>query len=63
MFFLSQGKISKKTREKKRMKKVLGILAISCICILLGLSVRWNKDKDVSLAILADNCGKWCEMI
>ena len=31
------------------MKKVLGILLLSCICILLGLSVRWNKERDVSL--------------
>ena len=31
------------------MKKVLGILLLSCICILLGLSVRWSRDKDVSL--------------
>ena len=31
------------------MKKVLGILLISCICLLLGLSVRWSKEKNISL--------------
>ena len=31
------------------MKKVLGILLLSCICMLLGLSVKWSRDKDVSL--------------
>ncbi len=31
------------------MKKVLGILMLSCICILLGLSVRWSKEKGISL--------------
>ena len=31
------------------MKKIIGILALSCICILLGLSVKWSKEKDISL--------------
>ena len=31
------------------MKKVLGILVLSCICILLGLSVKWSREKDISL--------------
>jgi len=31
------------------MKKVLGILLLSCICILLGLSVKWSKDTNISL--------------
>lgn len=31
------------------MKKVFGILVISCICILLGLSVRWSRERGVSL--------------
>lgn len=31
------------------MKKVLGILMLACVCIALGLSVRWSRDRDVSL--------------
>lgn len=31
------------------MKKVLGILIISSFCIILGLSVRWSREKNVSL--------------
>ena len=31
------------------MKKVVGILVISCICIMLGLSVKWGREKDLSL--------------
>ena len=31
------------------MKKVFGILVLSCMCILLGLSVRWSRAKDISL--------------
>ena len=31
------------------MKKVFGILLLSCICILLGLSVRWGRDRGLSL--------------
>lgn len=31
------------------MKKVFGILFLSCLCILLGLSVKWSREKDVSL--------------
>lgn len=31
------------------MKKVFGILVISCICILLGLSVRWGRERGISL--------------
>ena len=31
------------------MKKVLGILILSVVCILLGLSVKWSREKDVSL--------------
>ena len=46
---LSRDKLAIKNEKEKIMKKVLGILLLSCICILLGLSVRWNKDRDVSL--------------
>ena len=31
------------------MKKVLGILLLSCVCILLGLSVRWSRERGLSL--------------
>ena len=31
------------------MKKVFGILTVACICIALGMSVRWNRERDVSL--------------
>ena len=31
------------------MKKVLGILLLSVVCILLGLSVGWSREQDVTL--------------
>ena len=31
------------------MKRVIATLVVSCICILLGLSVKWNKEKGISL--------------
>ena len=31
------------------MKKIFGILMVTCICIALGLSVRWSRDSDISL--------------
>lgn len=31
------------------MKKVFGILVLSVVCILLGLSVKWSRGKDLSL--------------
>ena len=37
------------------MKKLLGILLLSCVCILLGLSVRWNRDKNLSLVSPSEN--------
>ena len=37
------------------MKKVLGILALSCICIMLGLSVKWSRDKSISLISMLEN--------
>ncbi len=36
------------------MKRVIGILVVSCICILLGLSVKWNKEKGLSLVDCSD---------
>lgn len=53
MFFLPVDKIRIKSKREKFMKKILGILALSCICILLGLSVKWYKDRDVSLVFRA----------
>ena len=37
------------------MKKILGILLLSCVCILLGLSVRWSREKNISLVSLDNN--------
>ena len=37
------------------MKKVFGILIISCICMLLGLSIRWGRERNVSLAVATIN--------
>jgi len=31
------------------MKKVIGMLMVVFICILLGLSVKWGKESDISL--------------
>ena len=31
------------------MKKVLGILGVALICMLLGISVEWARESDVSL--------------
>ena len=36
------------------MKKILGILSVSCLCILLGLSVKWSREQSITLAML---CG------
>ena len=44
------------------MKRVIGILVVSCICILLGLSVKWNKEKGFSLVGYADKSEFWLEM-
>ena len=45
------------------MKKVLGILLLSCICILLGLSVKWSRDRNISLVSYCYNCEKTAEML
>ena len=40
------------------MKKVFGILLLSCVCMLLGLSVKWSRSRNVSLVnveIVSDN--------
>ena len=31
------------------MKRFFGILLLSCICMLLGLSVKWSRANDISL--------------
>lgn len=49
MFFVLPGKIRIQPLQGEGMKKIIGILALSCICILLGLSVKWSKEKDISL--------------
>lgn len=37
------------------MKKILGILLLSCVCILLGLSVKWSREENISLVSLDNN--------
>ena len=37
------------------MKKVLGILGLCCICILLGLSIKWSIAENISLVSAASN--------
>lgn len=49
MYFFQRDKIMILSHQGGSMKKVFGILVISCICILLGLSVRWSKEKGLSL--------------
>lgn len=48
MFLLLRDKILLK-KEERRVKKVLGILVLTSFCILLGLSVGWSRERDVSL--------------
>lgn len=31
------------------MKKILGILVLTSVCILLGLSVGWSRERGVTL--------------
>ena len=45
------------------MKKVLGILLISCICILLGLSVKWSIERNLSLVSSIEFCEKGLNML
>ncbi len=33
------------------MKKILGILMVVCICIALGISVGWFRERDVSMVL------------
>lgn len=49
MFFLPCDTIIIKQKQGVGMKKVIGILAIVCICVLLGISVEYNRENDVSL--------------
>ena len=63
MFFLFYGKISILNHNGGSMKKVLGILLLSCICILLGLSVKWSRDRNISLVSYCYNCEKTAEML
>lgn len=41
------------------MKKVFGILIISCICMLLGLSIKWSRERNVSLAVASRIDGEY----
>lgn len=33
------------------MKKILGIVALAGVCMLLGLSVRWSRERDLTLVL------------
>ena len=39
------------------MKKILGIIGLSCACILLGLSVKWSIAENISLRSSLANLG------
>ena len=39
------------------MKKILGIVALAAVCMLLGLSVRWSKERDLTL-VLSEHSGE-----
>ncbi len=39
------------------MKKILGILMVVCICIALGISVGWFRERDVSMVLGRADCG------
>lgn len=39
------------------MRKIIGIFMLACICLILGLSVRWGREADVSLASAHVNVG------
>ena len=51
------GKIRKENFqwEGGSMKKVLGILGLCCVCILLGLSIKWSIAENISLVSAASN--------
>ena len=62
MFFFLPGKIKTQSYKGGSMKKVVGILVISCICIMLGLSVKWSKEKNLSLVDPMNELGLMVEM-
>ncbi len=35
------------------MKRIFGIFMLACVCLALGLSVRWGREEEVSLVCLA----------
>ena len=45
------------------MKKVLGILLVSCICLVLGLSVKWSREHNMSLATTGTNADTSLNML
>ena len=44
------------------MKKVLGILGLSCACILLGLSIKWSIAENITLVSAVAN-GDICRLM
>lgn len=51
-------------RKKERfMKKMLGVLVVSCMCILLGLSVKWGRERRLTLVSVTENSGIGVEML
>ena len=63
MIFLCFVKITILITQGGNMKKIFGILALSCICILLGLSVKWGRDKALSLVDPDCSIGKTENML
>ena len=57
MFLLPRDKIQVIPRKEKFMKKMIGVLVVSCMCILLGLSVKWGRERRLTLVSLAKNIG------
>ena len=45
------------------MKKVFGIFLFSCMCILLGLSVKWSREERLTLVSLCENTDLYCDML
>ena len=45
------------------MKKIFGILLLSCVCILLGLSVKWGRESKLTLVSTYDISGMCCNML
>ena len=45
------------------MKKVIGVILLSCVCILLGLSVKWSVVENISLVSNGQNPALYPNML